>query len=187
MNPLKRTLTSLLFGSVLLLAFGCSANVNLNTTDDRALKGGTDGPRSRAVHVDIAAVLDQWHHAAAVGELEPYINSMTEGAIFLGTDAEERWTRAQLKSYAEKYFGDGEGWVYTPRDRYIRTNAYGDVAWVDEVLDNEKYGVLRGTAVLRQNGDDWRIAHYSLTFLVPNDLAKDVVEVIRAGSMDSGG
>ncbi|MBO6514480.1 MAG: nuclear transport factor 2 family protein [Phycisphaerales bacterium] len=166
----------------------CSASVNVNSTHDRLRDGGTDGPRSRAVHVDIAEVLDDWHHAAAVGELEPYIGAMTEGAIFLGTDSSERWTRDELQAYAEKYFGDGEGWVYVPRDRYIRTNAYGDVAWVDEILDNEKYGEFRGTAVLRQNGDEWRIAHYSLTFLVPNDRAKDVVDLIRGGgSMDSGG
>lgn len=180
MNTSTKILTSIILGTSLLGLIGCSASVNI---DGRGVRSN-----DRVDHSDIAAVLDDWHHAAAVGELEPYINSMTKGAIFLGTDAEERWTRGELKAYAEKYFGDGEGWVYVPRDRYIRTSAYGDVAWVDELLDNEKYGVLRGTAVLRQIGDEWRIAHYSLTFLVPNDRAKEVVEIIRGGgSMDSGG
>ena len=67
------------------------------------------------------------------------------------------------------------------RDRHIQTNAYGDVAWVDEILDHDSYGQLRGTAVLRRNGDEWRIAHYSLSFLVPNAVVSEVVEVIEGG------
>lgn len=155
-----------------LWGVGCSASINVDAHD-------TSSSYSRTDHSDIGAVLDQWHQAAADGELEPYINSMTKGAIFLGTDESERWTRDQLQAYAEQYFDDGEGWVYTPRDRHIRTNAFGNVAWVDETLDNAKYGVLRGTAVLQSNGDDWRIAHYSLTFLVPNESAKAVVQTIK--------
>lgn len=159
---------------------GCSASINID--------GDASPSGKRVSHSEIGVVLDEWHQAAADGELERYIHLMTEGAVFMGTDESERWTRDELEAYAEPHFGDGEGWVYVPRDRYVRTNAFGDIAWVDEVLDNEKYGVLRGTAVLKQNGDVWKIAHYSLTFLVPNDSAKDVVKVIRGGgSMDGGG
>ncbi|MFK7760496.1 MAG: nuclear transport factor 2 family protein [Phycisphaerales bacterium] len=180
---MKRTIA---FSATALLAFpiltqlGCSASINID--------GDSATSYSRVDHSSIDAVLDGWHQAAAAGELKPYIESMTEGSVFMGTDVSERWTRDELQGYAEQYFGDGEGWVYVPRDRHIRTNAFGDIAWIDEVLDNEKYGVLRGTGVLKRNGDVWKIAHYSLTFLVPNESAKDVVEVIRGGgSMDSGG
>ncbi len=127
---------------------------------------------------DINSVLDNWHLAASKGDLDHYIGAMTEGAIFMGTDEHERWTRAELKAYAEPHFGDGHGWTYTPRDRFIRTNAFGDVAWVDETLDHDRYGVLRGTAVLRENGEVWRIAHYSLTFLIPNEKVEDVMRVV---------
>jgi len=153
-----------------------------DTGDAIGLTGG------KINHSDIDTLLDNWHHAAAVGDLDTYIHSMTEGSIFMGTDESERWTRDQLQAYAEKHFVDGSGWTYTPRDRFVSTNAYGDVAWVDETLDNTKYGILRGTAVLRKNGDDWRIAHYSLTFLIPNDAAGSIVDLIESsGSTDSGG
>lgn len=158
----------------LALMSGCSASVNID--------GDSTTSYSRVDHTSIGAVLDGWHQAAADGELKPYIESMTEGAIFLGTDESERWTRNELQAYAEQYFGDGEGWVYVPRDRFVRTNAFGDIAWVDEVLDNDKYGVLRGTAVMKRNGDEWNIAHYSLTFLVPNDSAQAVVQTIKDSS-----
>ncbi|MBL4809014.1 MAG: nuclear transport factor 2 family protein [Phycisphaerales bacterium] len=139
-------------------------------------------------HSDIGAVLDYWHLAASEGDMDRYFGSMTQGAVFLGTDAAERWTRQEFRAFAEPYFADGHGWTYVARERFVRTNAYGDVAWVDEILDHDSYGILRGTAVLRKNGEEWRIAHYSLSFLVPNDVAGEVVEVIqRSGSMDSGG
>jgi len=147
--------------------------------------GSAGGEMNRS---DIDAVLDDWHLAASEGNMDRYFDAMTEGAVFLGTDATERWTREEFRVFAGPHFADGHGWTYHPRDRFIKTNAYGDVAWIDEILDHDSYGVLRGTAVLRRNGEDWRIAHYSLTFLVPNDVSKGVVDVIeRGGSMDSGG
>src|SRR5690606_31302415 len=41
---------------------------------------------------DIERVLDEWHEAAARSDLERYMELMAEDAIFLGTDATERWT-----------------------------------------------------------------------------------------------
>lgn len=163
------------------LAFGgCSATINVDGRESRGY--------NQMKHSEIGAVLDAWHHAASVGDADAYFGAMTEGAVFLGTDATERWERDEFRVFAEPHFADGHGWTYVARERFVKTNAYGDVAWVDEVLDHDSYGVLRGTAVLRKNGDEWRIAHYSLTFLVPNDVAGEVVDVIeRGGSLDSGG
>jgi len=137
------------------------------------------GSHNRIDHSDIGEVLDGWHEDAATGNLEHYFDAMTEGSVFLGTDASERWDRDSFRVFAAPHFADGHGWSYRPRDRHIRTNAYGDVAWVDEILDHDSYGELRGTAVLRRNGEEWRIAHYSLSFLVPNAVVGEVVEVIE--------
>ncbi len=145
---------------------------------------------------DVGEVLDWWHHAASVGDIDSYIGMMTDGAVFMGTDAKERWTRDEFEAFARPHFADGHGWTYKPRNRYMRTNAYGDVAWVDEILDHETYGQLRGTAVLRQNGEVWKISHYSMTFLIPNDKVGEVLKVIQpaadhteedGGSMDGVG
>ncbi len=126
----------------------------------------------------VELVLDQWHAAAAHGVFDRYIELMTDDAVFLGTDESERWSKDQFMGYAREPFADGNGWVYTPRDRFVALSSDRYTAWVDEVLDNEKYGVLRGTAVLELVNNDWKIAHYSLTMLVPNEKMRDVVEVI---------
>ena len=49
----------------------------------------------------------------------------------------------------------------------------------DELLENEKYGTCRGSGVLIATPEGWRIAQYNLTFVVPNDIALEVVKTIR--------
>lgn len=125
--------------------------------------------------------LDQWHAAAAEGDFESYFDMTTQGFVFMGTDPGERWTRDEFMAYAKPRFADGHGWTYTAIERHAHSNAYGDVAWVDELLEHETFGAMRGTAVLRSPGygDDWFIAHYSLSFLIPNERVGDVLEMIR--------
>ena len=50
----------------------------------------------------------------------------------------------------------------------------GDVRWFDEILFNEKLGNCRGTGVIELINNEWKIAHYALTMLVPNSIAADV-------------
>ena len=130
-----------------------------------------------ASHVGL--VLKLWHSAASNGSFESYFDRMTEDAVFLGTDETERWTKAEFMGYAREPFGDGHGWTYVSRGPEIAFSDDRQTAWIDEVLDHEKYGVLRGTGVLVRDGDEWKIAQYSLTFLVPNEKASMVVEAIR--------
>ena len=130
--------------------------------------------------MDIDMVMNTWHLAAANGSFGAYFNRMCDDAVFLGTDASERWTKAEFMEYAREPFSDGHGWTYHPRDRFVAFSDDGQTAWIDEVLNHEQYGVLRGTGVLVYDGQEWKIAQYSLTFLVPNEKAKSVVEVIGA-------
>lgn len=127
----------------------------------------------------VAAVLDDWHQAASVADAARYFGHMAEDAVFLGTDASERWPLADFRAFCEPYFARGIGWTYEPRERYV--SARGELAWFDEQLWNDKYGLCRGTGVLRREGGTWRIVHYSLSLLVPNELAPDVVKLIRGG------
>lgn len=124
-------------------------------------------------------VLTAWHLAADQGLFRFYFDQMTDDAVFMGTDASERWTKDEFMGYAREPFSDGNGWTYTQVESHIAFNEARDTAWGDEILSNEKYGILRGTSVLRREGGKWKIAHYSLTFLVPNDKAAEVVEVIN--------
>lgn len=125
----------------------------------------------------VARVLDDWHQAASVADGERYLGHMAADAVFLGTDASERWTLSAFRAFCEPYFAKGTGWTYEPRERHVRVA--GELAWFDERLWNEKYGECRGTGVLRRDGGVWKIAHYSLTFPVPNELAGEVVKLIR--------
>ena len=125
----------------------------------------------------IASQLDRFHQAAANAEFDTYFNMFSKDGVFIGTDAKERWSVDDFKSYVKPYFDQGKGWRYIPRDRTIVV--HGDVAWFDELLDNDAYGECRGSGVLLKEGGEWKVAQYNLHFPVPNDLAKPVTKMIR--------
>jgi len=128
----------------------------------------------------IAAVLDRLHAAAAAADGRAYFDLYTPDAVFIGTDATERWTLPEFRAYAEPIFSQGRGWTYRPRSRQIILGPDGRTAWFDELLDSESYGTSRGTGVLLQTPEGWRVAHYALSFPIPNDLARDITARIRA-------
>jgi len=132
----------------------------------------------RGDRVQIEIVMSAWHTAASIGAFDLYFDSMTDDAVFMGTDASERWGKGAFMEYAREPFSDGHGWTYVASDQHVAFSADRRTAWIDEVLAHETYGTLRGTGVLVKVGDDWKIAQYSLTFLVPNEKAGAVVEVI---------
>lgn len=135
--------------------------------------------RAEARH-EVERTLDAFHAAAARADLEDTFAQLATDARFLGTDAREHWDVVQFRAYCEPYFARGRGWTYRPRDRWIAFDARLEVAWFDERLDNEAYGELRGTGALRREQGHWRIAHYSMSFPVPNELTRELVERIRA-------
>lgn len=124
-------------------------------------------------------VLDQYHLAAAQADGEKYFNLMTDEAVFLGTDKTERWTKEQFLQFAMPYFNQGKGWTYVPQKRHVTVMSSGTVAFFDEVLENKKYGICRGSGVLVNTDSGWRISQYNLTILVPNGVADKVIEQIK--------
>ncbi len=127
----------------------------------------------------IAHLLDAFHDAASRGDEEAYFSMFTDEGIFLGTDPGERWTVEQFRTYAHPYFSEGRGWTYTPKERNVIVSSAGGTAWFDELLENEKYGTCRGTGVALRTVEGWRIAQYSLTFLIPNEGAEAAIEAAR--------
>ncbi len=125
----------------------------------------------------VARVLDRFHEAAAAADWDAYFGLMSEDAVFLGTDASERWPREAFRAYAA---GREGGWRYVPRERHINLTPDGASAWFDELLDNAAYGTSRGTGVLIRTADGWRISQYHLTFPIPNELARRLTgEIMR--------
>lgn len=124
----------------------------------------------------IAAVMDAYHAAAAAGDWQVYFDLMSEDGVFLGSDASERWTKAEFRRYA----GNSAGWVYTPQLRHINLTPDGATAWFDEILASANYGTSRGSGVLIRTAAGWKISQYNLTFPIPNALVDRMTTEIKA-------
>ena len=157
--------------------------------------GGGGGPSMMAASADdeaaVASVLDSLHAAAASADASSYFKLFADSttAVFLGTDASERWPIDEFREYATKRFEAGDGWLYEVLERHITVHASGEVAWFDERLMNAKLGSCRGSGVLVRDikstdplseANAWRIVQYNLAMAVPNDLALEVAELVKS-------
>lgn len=130
----------------------------------------------------VAAVLDGFHAAAAAADEERYFAALAPNAVFLGTDATERWTREEFRKFAHPYFAKGKAWTYKPTARWISFAPDRTVAWFDELLDSPHMGVCRGSGVLVRTAEGWKIEQYNLSLPIPNDLAEGVTKQIAEHS-----
>jgi hypothetical protein len=118
---------------------------------------------------DVARELDDLHDAAAHADEARYFAHFAPAAVFLGTDATERWDLAALRAYAHPRFAQGTGWTYHPLRRAIAFSPDGGVAWFDEDLRGERVGPTRGAGVLVLRDGRWLIALYDLSITIPNE------------------
>jgi len=130
----------------------------------------------------VGAVLDQMHEAAAAADADRYFDVFAKDAVYIGTDAGERWDMTAFRAYVAPYFDRGQGWTYRPSDRHVTIGGDGKTAWFDELLENDKYGTARSSGVLVRNDGGWRIEQYRLGFPIPNELAPEITERIRKWS-----
>lgn len=129
----------------------------------------------------INQVMDGFHDAAAQADQDRYLGYFTEDGVFMGTDDWERWPLdPDFKDYVAERFKGGEGWTYKSVERHIAYSPDKKVAWLDEITVSEKWGRFRGTGVLLKQGDEWKIAHYAMSVLVPNDIWFEVSDLIKA-------
>lgn len=129
---------------------------------------------------EVSRTLDSFHDAAAVGDEDRYFAILPADSVFLGTDATERWTGKEFRSFAMRYFKRKSAWTYVPVERHVTLSKSGDMAWFDEALDNAGYGECRGTGVLMKRDDRWVLLQYNLTVPIPNDLMSGMAKQIRA-------
>lgn len=134
----------------------------------------------------VNTVLDDWHHAAADADFERYFSHFaSDSAIFMGTDATERWTVAEFKPWSKPYFDRGDAWNFTPVERHVYISDNGQIAWFDEKLDTPNLGPARGTGVLVQQDTTWKISHYNLSIPIPNAIADTVVQQVEEALNDT--
>lgn len=135
-----------------------------------ALTLSAQAPAEKAV----AAVLDDWHLAAAQADEGRYFGHLAEGAVFLGTDPGERWTKAAFQTWAHPIFQRGKAWSFKATRRAVTLSRDGRTAWFDEDLDTPNLGPARGSGVLSRDRDRWQIQQYNLSVPIPNALMKAV-------------
>ena len=79
-------------------------------------------------------------------------------------------------AFAKPYFNKKQTWDFTPLDRNIYWYKHRETVWFDEILDTWM-GICRGSGVLSNTIDGWKIEHYVLSVSVPNEDIKEVINI----------
>jgi hypothetical protein len=103
---------------------------------------------------------------------------MTEEAVYIGTDATERWKRDALKEWSRDYFEKDSAWDFKPLSRTIRVDDAGQIAWFDELLDTWM-GTCRSTGILSKTEGQWKLMYYHLSVAIPNEKTNDFLELME--------
>jgi hypothetical protein len=133
------------------------------------------------IQQEVGAVLDDFHDAASKADFDRYFKHWSAASVFLGTDATERWVGQEFRDFAKPHFDKAKGWAYRSHDRHIEVAPGNEAAFFDELLDNERLGLCRGSGVLQKMEGQWWIMQYNLSIPVPNDLAERVAGLINQG------
>jgi hypothetical protein len=128
---------------------------------------------------DVDKVLNSFHQAAAEANYEQYMALLADDAIYMGTDSSERWNKAQFSAFVKPYFSQGKGWLYRSIKRHITVTEVKSIVFFDELLENKSYGRCRGSGLLINTEQGWKILQYNLSIPLPNAIAHDVVESIK--------
>jgi hypothetical protein len=129
-----------------------------------------------AIKTKINALLINWHKAASDANFNDYFGKMDDTSIFIGTAAEEIWTKTQFENFSKPYFDKGKAWSFETLERTVYVNDSGDFVWFDELLTTWM-GTCRGSGVLEKKDSIWKIKQYVLSVPIPND---DIQAVILA-------
>lgn len=129
----------------------------------------------------INKLMDSWHKAAAEADEDTFFDElMTKDAIYLGTDASERWLRDELKEWSKVHFDKESAWSFTANWRNVYLANNQRMAWFEESLDTWM-GECRGSGVVERINGEWKIKHYNLSIMVPNDIVKDFISLVKNG------
>jgi len=139
-------------------------------------------PKSSPVTA-INAVIDDWHAAAAKADEVRYFSHFAPDAVFIGTDASERWPVKEFRKYTHARFKAGTAWTIVPKERHVSVSADGKFAWFDEAVVSLKWGPSRGSGVLMLIGKEWKIAQYNYSVPIPNDLLAPVTAMIKGSAV----
>lgn len=132
---------------------------------------------------EISGVLDSLNARAARADFNAYFALYADSAIFMGTDATERWNKHEFATWSKKFFDRGKAWNFTSVKRTIYVDAGAQFAWFDELLSTQMK-ICRGSGVLQRVNGEWLILQYTLSATIPNSLM-DQVSILKTMEEDS--
>ena len=128
----------------------------------------------------VNAFVDNWHDDAAHARMR-YFDKMAPDAVYVGTDRDELWQRDAFREWGRKYFeGKQAAWVFHASRRNVYATPDGSLIWFDELLDTENMRHCMASGVIRKTAAGFEIVHYQLSLAVPNAVARQVIEVVKA-------
>jgi hypothetical protein len=157
-----------------LCLHACTGSVSLKEPQgaDVAVPESASLDKSRQ---EIHALLDSFNVAAAKSDFDRYFSFYTPDAVFMGTDATERWELDSFKVWAKPYFDKKTTWNFLSLKRNIYFDKSGKLAWFDELLSTQMK-ICRGSGVVVRDGKDWKISQYVLSMTIPNSQVDQVVK-----------
>jgi hypothetical protein len=118
--------------------------------------------------IELNAVMDNWHLAAAIADEKTFFNTMDTNSVYLGTDPKERWIKQEFETWAMPFFNRDTAWAFKSYNRYWEFSKNGEIAWFDELLETHM-GICRGSGVLQKFDDGWKIKQYNLALTLKNE------------------
>ena len=129
-----------------------------------------------AIRKEVNTLLDTWHKAASDANFKEYFGVLDSTTVYIGTAAEEIWTKEQFANFSKPYFEKGKAWSFTTLDRNIYMSESANIVWFDELIDTWM-GTCRGSGVLEKKEDSWKIKQYVLSVAIPNDDIQAVIDI----------
>ena len=127
---------------------------------------------------DIRKLATDWHLAATNADSAAYFDAIANDGYYLGTDKGEHWSKTEFLGFAAPYFARGKAWSFVATERHVFYDENRQIGFWDEVLDTWM-GPCRGTAVVERQADGkFKINHYTLSMLVPNERVQEVIKAI---------
>jgi hypothetical protein len=126
---------------------------------------------------DIHQFIDRWHEAATKADANTFFASMADNSIYIGTDAKERWTKAEFYAFAKPYFDKGKAWDFKAYERDLHLSPNGKYVWFSELLTTWM-GICRGSGILVKTRKGWQIEQYHLSVTVPNEVIQDFITLV---------
>ena len=135
----------------------------------KAVKTDKDATRK-----EVNTLLENWHKAASDANFNAYFGFMDSNAVYIGTAAEEVWTKKQFANFSKPYFDKGKAWSFTTLERNVYLNETANIVWFDELIATWM-GTCRGSGVLEKTENSWKMKQYVLSVAIPNDNIQKVI------------